>query len=205
MDITLFPTKGNLILAKSRLGLSKQGYVLLDKKRVVLIREMMELIESAKEIQSKIDSTFARAYKALQAVNIMLGIDYVEQTGYAIPLETGVKINFRSVMGVEIPIVSDVTARTGCPYGVYTTNSALDDAYNEFENVKDLTLKLAEVENSIYRLAFAIKKAQKRANALKNIIIPKYTKLTADIESALEEKDREEFARLKVIKHKNNN
>ena len=204
MDITLFPTKGNLILAKSRLALSKQGYVLLDKKRIVLIREMMELIDNAKEIQSKIDSTFARAYKALQSVNIMLGIDNVEQTSYAIPLESSIKINFRSVMGVEIPIVGSRTEKSACPYGIYSTNSALDAAYNEFENVKHLSVKLAEAENSIYRLAAAIKKSQKRANALKNIMIPRYAKLTGDIEAALEEKEREEFARLKVIKHNAN-
>ena len=41
---------------------------------------------------------------------------------------------------------------------------------------------------------------QKRANALKNITIPHYEQLTKDISNALEEKEREEFTRLKVIK-----
>ena len=45
-----------------------------------------------------------------------------------------------------------------------------------------------------------IKKTQKRANALKNITIPRYEQLTKDISNALEEKEREEFTRLKVIK-----
>ena len=56
------------------------------------------------------------------------------------------------------------------------------------------------VENSAYRLANSIKKTQKRANALKNITIPKYETLSKDISEALEEKEREEFTRLKVIK-----
>ena len=43
-------------------------------------------------------------------------------------------------------------------------------------------------------------KTQKRANALKNITIPRYEALTKDIQNALEEKEREEFTRLKVIK-----
>ena len=56
------------------------------------------------------------------------------------------------------------------------------------------------VENSAYRLASNIKKTQKRANALKNITIPTYTERVRSITNALEEKEREEFTRLKVIK-----
>jgi V/A-type H+-transporting ATPase subunit D len=56
------------------------------------------------------------------------------------------------------------------------------------------------VENSAYRLANSIKRTQKRANALKNITIPRYESLTKNISNSLEEKDREEFTRLKVIK-----
>lgn len=45
-----------------------------------------------------------------------------------------------------------------------------------------------------------IKKTQKRANALQNITIPMYENLVYTISNALEEKEREEFTRLKVIK-----
>ena len=65
MDPNTFPTKGNLILAKNSLALSRQGYELMDKKRNILIREMMELIDQAKDIQTQIDETFRTAYAAL--------------------------------------------------------------------------------------------------------------------------------------------
>ncbi len=201
MDITLFPTKSNLIKAKNSLRLSKQGYMLLDKKRNVLIREMMELIEKAKRIQSEIDKTFSEAYRALQAANIMFGINTVGRISYAIPVEDGIKIRFRSVMGVELPLVDDETDESlQYGYGFFRTGTALDEAYKKFESVKQLSLKLAEIENSVYRLAANVKKTQKRANALKNIMIPKYEELTHMIQNALEEKEREEFSRLKVIK-----
>ena len=51
-----------------------------------------------------------------------------------------------------------------------------------------------------YRLATAIKKAQRRANALQNILIPRYENMVKYIVDSLEEKEREEFSRLKVIK-----
>ena len=88
--------------------------------------------------------------------------------------------------------------RAACPQ--YSTNIALDQAKASFEKVKHLSIKLSMIENSAYWLANNIKKTQKRANALKNITIPRYTVLTKDIQNALEEKEREEFTRLKVIK-----
>ena len=80
--------------------------------------------------------------------------------------------------------------------------SPRDRAAEAFRKVKDLTVKLSMVENAAYRLASNIKKTQKRANALQNITIPMYTQLVSSISNALEEKDREEFTRLKVIKRR---
>ena len=85
-------------------------------------------------------------------------------------------------------------------YGFYSTSESLDVARSHFEKVKELTIRLSMVENSAYRLASNIKKTQKRANALKNITIPTYEALAKNISNALEEKEREEFTRLKVIK-----
>ena len=107
----------------------------------------------------------------------------------------------RSVMGVELPYVSVKSEEPkGPPYGLSLTSGELDDAYFKFREVRDLIRDLAETENSIYRLAYAIKKAQKRANALKNIVIPGLDAEIFRITDALEEKEREEFVRLKVVR-----
>ncbi len=80
------------------------------------------------------------------------------------------------------------------------TNGTLDLARKKFEEAKILSVQLAEIENSIYRLAKNIRRTMKRTNALKNIIIPKYESICSTIENVLEEKEREEFSRLKIIK-----
>ena len=67
-----------------------------------------------------------------------------------------------------------------------------------------IILIIAEVENSVYRLANTIRKTQKRANALKNISIPRFESTIKVISEALEEKEREEFTRQKVIKEMGN-
>ena len=200
MDTSLFPTKSNLMLAKNSLRLSKHGYELLDKKRNVLIREMMELIDEAKSVQSRIDETFATAYKKLSVANMTMGSKYVEQVANSIKIDNSIKVVTHSVMGVEVPKVIAAEGDNSIPYGAYSTNSALDEAYKAFLEVRKLTVELAEVETAVCRLAVSIKKTQKRANSLKNITIPKYEQTVKDIQAALEEKDREEFSRLKVIK-----
>ncbi len=200
MDPNSFPTKGNLILAKNSLSLASMGYGLMDKKRNILTRELMGLIDEAKGIQSEIDTTFRAAYAALQRANIELGINYVQEIGLSVPVDEDVKIKARSIMGTEIPLVQHEERPMGLAYGFNNTTETLDEARFHFEKVKELTIKLSMVENSAYRLANSIRKTQKRANALKNITIPRYRELTKSISNALEEKEREEFTRLKVIK-----
>lgn len=200
MNPNTFPTKGNLILAKNSLTLAKQGYDLMDKKRNILIREIMGLIDTAKDIQSQIDETFRTAYAALQRANMEHGINYVQEISFSVPLENSIRIKTRSIMGTEIPLVESDPIEGEPTYAYYTTKKSLDQAKVSFEKVKELTIRLSMIENSAYRLATNIKKTQKRANALKNITIPTYTELTKSIQNALEEKEREEFTRLKVIK-----
>ncbi len=200
MAKVLAPTKGNLMTAKNTLRLSKQGYEMLDKKRNILIREMMMLIDKAKEVEEKIEITFAEAYKALEAANTIMGVSRVQNIAHSAVPEEGVSIDLRSVMGVEIPVVKLAENDSKPIYSFYSTSSALDEAAVKFNEVKRLTAELTETENAVYRLAMNIKRTQKRANALQNITIPLYEKMTKDIQNSLEEKDREEHSRLKVIK-----
>lgn len=192
------PTKGNLIATKKSLSLASLGYDLMDRKRNILIREMMEQVENVKMLRDEITKTYAVAYYALQEANMSLGLitDIVD----SIPVDTGLQVSYRSVMGVELPKISYEKQPMELTYGLERANSKLDYAYRCFAKVKEMTVVLAEVENSVYRLANAIRKTQKRANALKNIVIPDFKMTVKNISDALEEKEREEFSRQKVIK-----
>ena len=199
MSTTVFATKGNLISTQRSLALAKTGYELMDKKRNILIREMMLLVDKVTSVQSEIDKVFSEAYASLIEANLSSGV--IQSIAEAVPEEKGVRVRTKSVMGVEVPIVTLEERREGAvPYGLSETDSALDIAYSKFAQVKDLCVKLAEIENSVYRLAIAIKKTQRRANSLKNIVIPRQEATVKFIVNTLEEKEREEFTRLKVIK-----
>ena len=198
MALKVVPTKGNLIAMKKSLQLANLGYNLMDQKRNVLIKEMMTLLDDVKIIRDQITSSYQEAYDALQEANISIGL--ISSIVNSTPEDYGISIAYRSVMGVEIPKISYNQQPLKMTYDIERSNSKVDYAYNCFYNVKQLTVLLAEVENSVYRLANTIRKTQKRANALKNISIPRFESTIKVISEALEEKEREEFTRQKVIK-----
>ena len=118
MDLNTVPTKGNLIAAKNSLKLARQGYELMDKKRNILMRELMNLIDEAKDIQGQIDTTFRSAYLALQTADIEHGINMVQQISHSVPVEESVRIKTRSIMGTEIPLaqIDPVRCRRSSQY-----------------------------------------------------------------------------------------
>lgn len=196
------PTKSTLMSAKSSLAFSKKGFELLDKKRNVLIREMMSYVSKAHVLQEQVNTIFSKAYKALESANINTGITSIEDLAMAVEEAKDYEILFKSVMGVEVPKIiferKDIHPR----YGFYRSSAAIDEAMKEFNQVKYLTYELAEIENAVYRLAMEVKKTQKRANALQNIQIPKFEGIVKYVTEVLEEKEREDFFRLKIVKKK---
>ncbi len=143
MSTQVFPTKGNLISTKKSLALATMGYDLMDRKRNILIREMMTLVDTAKQIRGEIETTYGKAYRALMRANVTLGL--CSNIADSIPEETGVEIAYRSVMGVEIPHVTLDSPPPAMSYGFSQTNSLLDYAYICFDKVKRLTVTLAEI------------------------------------------------------------
>lgn len=200
--LAMAPTKANLLKAKGLLSFSVKGFELLDKKRNVLIREMIGLMKRAEELQAHIKEAFDASYHALEYANISMGSTSVEEIAISIPLEEPYDVLKHSVMGVELPEMKYQKKQLEAPYGFFRSNPSLDVAVDSFNNVKYLIYELSELETSVFKLAMEIKKTQKRANALDKIQIPKYKALTKQITEALEEKEREDFFRLKKVKVK---
>lgn len=192
-------TKGNLLRLKRSYALAKNGYDLMDRKRNILIKEMMALVEKVKVLRDEIQEAYQLGYYLLQQANMSSGI--ISSIAEQVAIESDVDLTYRSVMGVEIPnVLHEKKENPEIPYGLQNTSSRIDEAYLQFLKIKELSYTLAEVDNAVYRLASAIAQTQKRANALKNVVIPRLSSQILLISSALEEKEREEFSRLKVIK-----
>ena len=193
------PTKSNLMAMKRSLSLANLGYELLDRKRTLMVREMSKLSADVDSVRSELDEAFRAAYEALQEANMTLGQNEVLRIAMSQSPGDDLTILTRSVMGVEIPDIK--CAPLPRPdYGLSSTNPVLDEAYVKFGRVKRLAAKAAAIENSVARLSVAVKQSQKRANALKNIVIPDLEESIKFVSDYLSEKEREEFTTLKVVK-----
>ncbi|HBD74443.1 MAG TPA: V-type ATP synthase subunit D [Acholeplasmataceae bacterium] len=198
MSRKVIPTKGNLMRLNARIKLATKGYELMDRKRNILVREMMSILNEVKELRKTITTKFKTAYKALQDANITLGI--VSDIAKSIPVNDGLSIKYRSVMGVEIPKVSHEAEHIRLTYGFGATNTKFDYAYKTLLELRTMIVTLAEIDNATYRLANAIRKTRKRANALNQIVLPQLTSDIKFIKDTLEEREREAFSRQKMIK-----
>ena len=58
---SIAPTKGNLLAEKKKLELARSGYELLDKKRNILLRELLKYEKEAEELKKKTGDVFAAA------------------------------------------------------------------------------------------------------------------------------------------------
>ncbi|MFA7417657.1 MAG: V-type ATP synthase subunit D [Acholeplasma sp.] len=194
------PTKGNLIHLKSKQSLAQSGEVLLERKKNILIQEVLSLVAKISEVRAQMKQTYKKAYQALQDANITLGI--VGEIAKAIPLDQNLQVTYKSLMGVDLPVILYNRPNIRLSYGLRATNSKFDFAYKTFQEARDLTVELARLESTLYRLANAIRQTKKRHNALKNVILPNLGRDIHWIKERLEAEDQEEFIRLKGIKNK---
>lgn len=187
---------------QSSIKLSKQGQSLLEHKKLILMNQKQEYEEKAKKIREQINNFFKEAYMQLREASMDMGIDNIRKVVDFFPIEDDIDIKYKTIMGVEIPSIvwNQKVDNKNINYNFYSTTISLDKTVMKFNELKEYLFNLAELENTLRRLEIAIRKVQTRSNALQNIIIPEQEKIAKTIQNALEEKEREDFSRLKVIK-----
>lgn len=191
-------SKANLMRAKETLQRLESGYELLDKKRIVLQRESQGLIKRSQELRKEINIILADYYKAMDHAFISLGSSRIRSVAGRVPIDNSLDIIERSLMGIPIAEIKNTGKKPDTGY--LAGDMALDQAGEALDHFRKLLPELAALENSVKRLEKEIDKTQKRANALEKVRIPAFKKIVSDIESILEEKEREEFFRLKLVK-----
>lgn len=198
MAENVFPTKGNLINARKSLALAQVGYDLMERKRKILMGEVAKRTHKLEKMRLDIELLSRDAFFLLRLATVANGLPLT--SAGAVPVDDSVQVAVRSVMGVEVCTASVEPTELKPYYGLNFTGLKLDEAYEKFNELKILLVEYAALDSSISRLNEAVNKTVKRSNALGNIVIPKFTSRIRFISSSLEEKEREEFARLKVIK-----
>jgi len=111
-----------------------------------------------------------------------------------------VQLKLRGIMGVSIPVIEASGGPPEMLYSLGDTSATLDEASAAFREVLSRIPELSRLVTAVYRLASELRKTQRRVNALQHIFIPEYEETVAFIVSTLEERDREETFRLKLLK-----
>jgi len=205
MNTLNIPTKRNLLLARQRLALARKGYDLLDKKRHVLINELASVQYQMRQALDDLCDSMHVALSALAVAQAEMGRDKVQDVSKHMPCKAAVSISFRSIMGIEVPVATVSCVKKYdlvVPYALSETTASLDEAVLAWNKVRELIVTWTSIENTMHRLNLHIKKTQKRANALGNITIPMYEARIKYIQERLEERERDELARLKKVKRR---
>ena len=200
MILKVPPTKSNLFKLKQDLSFAQEGYELLDRKREVLIMELMQLIHTIKNLQRRLAEQLKTAYIEFQDAYIEMGSEEIERANYACMEPLTLSIRERSVMGVPIPEVSATKQPGKVKLGMMNSSPKFDSSSAKFSEVIPLLIEYAQANLTLTRLANEIKKTQRRVNALENIFIPDNEETIKYISDVLEENDREDFFRRKRIK-----
>lgn len=196
------PTKTNLDKAKHFLVFAHSSHSLLDRKRKVLVQEMMQRVGRAQEMAEELEELLNEVYQLIIHANIVYGSMVIEELSQTVkPLEK-VEVLSTSVMGVSLPRLLVDEYKLEASYGIYRGGVSLDYAMEKMVKLRRLLFQFTEMETAISRLAFEIKRTAKRVNSIEKIQIPRYETVVRQIEDALEEKDREDSFRLKIVKKK---
>ena len=203
MILKIPPTKSNLFKLHQDLSFAREGYELLDRKREVLIMELMQLVHTIKNLQRRLADELRGAYSTFRDAYIDMGSEEIERANYAYlePLE--LNIRERSIMGVPIPEVFAARKLAKVQIGMMNSSPQFDRAASQFAQVIPLLIEYAQANLTLTRLANEIRKTQRRVNALENIFIPNSRETIKYISDVLEENEREDFFRRKKIKKRN--
>lgn len=196
------PTKINLIQTKKTLNLAISRRDVLERKRDILLRELRSSIYEAEEARANLSQALLKAYQDLKEANMTKGTETIANIAFGSHYEANFLIDYRSIMGVTVPVVAFQNELDIKPdYGFANTSVELDKTFKQFYKVLKLIADLARAEGTAFQIANDVKKTQRQVNALNYVLIPKYQNITKQIMLVLEEKDREEFVRTKRIKH----
>lgn len=202
MSSNYLPTKTNLMKLQESLRITKQGHELLERKRMILTKELEKYVKQGEIVRKNVQALMEEGKTLIRNANIDLGLDNLTNISNGVKIDDYIDIKNITLMGTEIPSAVHKKEVVKRNYGFYNTSSSVDEAIWKFNEIQEKLIELAILENTIFRLNRSIEKVRTRANALQNIIIPENEANLRDISDKIDEREREEFARLKVVKKK---
>ena len=194
------PTKANLIAAKDQLNLLNTGLYILDKSRKALIGAHDSKIKQRDELNTEVNETIERVSKNFKKAMVTMGEAKLNDIASLLPVDNSIKLKESEFMQTKVYDIDFTPQKLSLSYSFYETNETFDQAVLSFNGLKSKILKLAELDTTINNLDRQIKKTSKKVNSLEKVQIPKLEDRIKEISSLIEEKEREEFSKTKMVK-----
>lgn len=197
-------TRAELLAREQQLKLALRGRDLLEQKRNVLVKEFMREAGTVLQHSDMLQKTASDAAKALARAEAAAGVEGVSSAAMAARSSLLLRMQTVNLMGVKVPHIEERSAArpmTGRGYAISSEPVAVDEAAAAFEDEVGAILRLAESELRMTRLSEEIQRTSRRLNALENRLIPRLTQERTYILNALDERERSDHFRLKLVKH----
>lgn len=200
MQTNIAATKANLIKAKDELKLLEDGYDILDKKRKALIQAYDSKIKERDLLNEKVNETIKSVSHNFKKVLVSIGESDMDSISKTVPIDDSISLKITKFMQTEISEIDFDEVKLNLSYSFYETNAGFDEAILSFNELRSKIFKLAELDTTINSLDREIKKTSKKVNSLEKVQIPKYEDMVKTISQNIEEKEREEFSKTKIVK-----
>ncbi len=192
-----------LLALKAQIELSKQGHELLQEKRAVLMKELLRVAEAALQGSNTLQEAATEAEYSLARAEAMAGPEAVRAAALATHADLPLQVETVTLMGLKVPrierkrISRSMLARG---FSITAMSITIDEAASAFESEVDAIIEQAEIELRLSRLAAEVQRTSRRLNALEYSLIPRLEAERNRIEMALDERERADHARLKMVR-----
>lgn len=196
-------TRMELLARKSQLTLAEQGRDLLEQKRSALLKELLHTADTVLEHSDVLQQAADDARQALARAESVAGNQAVYSAALASRADLPLQVSTTSVMGVKVPHIeqkSIARSALGRGYSIVGVSLTIDETAAAFEAEVEALLQLAESELRLKRLADEIQRTSRRLNALDHLLIPHMQAELDFIQAALDERERADHFRLKLVK-----
>lgn len=200
---TVSATRMELLAHKAQIALARQGLELLEQKRTALMKEFLRIADTVMEHSDVLQRAAAAARQSLARAEATAGEEMVKSAAMAARTDLPLEVSTMNVMGVKVPHIEQKRVSRpalGRGYAVVGTSVTIDEAAADYEAEVDAIIRLAESELRLTRLAVEIRRTSRRLNALDHLLIPRLEAEREFIQMALDERERADHFRLKLVK-----
>eukprot|EP00055_Hartaetosiga_balthica_P014498 m.79763 g.79763 ORF g.79763 m.79763 type:complete len:279 (-) comp8615_c3_seq1:181-1017(-) len=200
----VFPSRMSQTQMKLRLKAAKKGHSLLKKKADALSLKFRAILRQIIGTKTMMGEVMREAAFSLAEANFKAG-DFSHSIMQNVKsANVKVRASKENVAGVQLPIFTSI--RDGSSgfelTGLSRGGQEIQKSKATWNKAIELLVQLASLQTSFVTLDETIKTTNRRVNAIEHVIIPRIERTLSYIGSELDEREREEFYRLKKIQEK---